>query len=84
MAYEQKPDTGSLFRNDRKETESHPDHRGSAMIGGVEYWVSAWINTTGEGKKYFGMKYQAKDAQAPPRAEQGQTDEPDLDDSIPF
>jgi len=32
MAYEQKPNTGSLFKNDRKEADTHPDYKGSALI----------------------------------------------------
>lgn len=42
MAYEQRDNGGSLFDNDRKERDTHPDRRGKALIGGVWYWVSAW------------------------------------------
>lgn len=51
MAYEQREGSGSLFKNDRKEQPNHPDYKGSALIGGVEYWVSAWIK---EGAKASG------------------------------
>ena len=63
MAYEMKDNTGSLFRNEKKETDSHPDHTGKVKIGGVEYWVSAWINESKSGQKYFGMKFKPKDEQ---------------------
>lgn len=33
---------GAIWKNDRKEKETHPDFKGSATIDGVEYWVSAW------------------------------------------
>jgi uncharacterized protein (DUF736 family) len=59
--YEQKPNTASLFRNERKEKDTHPDHKGTANIEGVEYWMDAWINTTKEGKKYFGIKFKRKE-----------------------
>jgi len=61
-----------LFKNDAKKAkddpayqsgvdEKKPDYKGSALIHGVEYWVSAWVNTAKDsGKKYFSMKYQAK------------------------
>jgi hypothetical protein len=42
MAYEPKPNSGTLFRNDRKTADKQPDEKGTALIGGVEYWVSGW------------------------------------------
>lgn len=41
-AYETKPNSGSMFANDRKQTDNHPDRKGKALIGGVWYWVSGW------------------------------------------
>ena len=60
MAYEQKDNTGSLFKNDRREKDSHPHAKGSATIDGVEYWVSAW---TKEGQKgrWQSLSFQRKD-----------------------
>lgn len=59
-AYEQKPDTGSLFINDKREKETQPNAKGSALIGGVEYWVSAWTNTSSKGAKYQSLKFERK------------------------
>jgi hypothetical protein len=59
--YEQKPDTGSLFANDKREKETDPQAKGSALIGGVEYWVSAWTNTSQkDGKRYQSLRFTAK------------------------
>jgi hypothetical protein len=33
---------GSIWGNDRKTEENHPDFKGQAEVGGVKYWVSAW------------------------------------------
>jgi len=60
MTFEHKPNSGSLFVNDKKDKDSHPDRTGSALIGGVEYWVSGWINDGTKGK-YLGMKFTPKD-----------------------
>lgn len=60
---EKKDNSGVLFRNSRKETEKHPDYTGSATIGGVEYWISAWVNESKDGKKYFAFSFKVKDEQ---------------------
>lgn len=62
MAYEMRPNTGSLFKNDKKETDSHPDYKGSALIEGVDMWLDAWINTAKDGSKYMALKMKPKDA----------------------
>ena len=50
MAYELKENSGSLFKNERREKDSHPNATGTALIGGVEYWVSAWTKEGAKGK----------------------------------
>ena len=54
--------SGALFKNDRKETDSHPDYKGSINVNGVEYWINAWLNESKSGQKYMGLKIKAKDA----------------------
>ena len=84
--YETKDYTGALFRNDKKETEQHPDYRGSATIAGKEYWVSSWINTSAKGAKYMSLKYSEKEAvHNAGMAQAKQAAAPDnFDDSVPF
>ena len=91
MAYEMKPESGSLFKNDQKQTEKHPDDSGSALINGVEYWMNAWIKRPQGKKPYmsfsFKVKGAPKTAAAPPQApEPAPPPEPapDFDDEIPF
>lgn len=83
MSYEQKPNTGSLFKNERKESDTHADYRGSITITEPgEYWLDAWINEAASGKKYMGLKAKLKDAQGTPQREPAAVG--DLDDDVPF
>lgn len=50
MAYQLKDNSGSLFKNDKREKDTHPNATGKALIGGVEYWVSAWTKDGQNGK----------------------------------
>lgn len=43
MAYEQRDNSGSIFVNDRKEKDNHPDRTGTAMIDGVMYRIAGWL-----------------------------------------
>lgn len=85
MAYETKDFTGSLFANERREKDSHPNAKGTAVIDGKEYWVDAWTNTSAGGKKYQSLKFKLKEQQAAPQTGAGFTPPvDDLDDEIPF
>jgi hypothetical protein len=55
MAFQQKPNRGSLFKNDEKSKEEDRDYAGSINIAGREYWLSGWISETKKGNKYGGM-----------------------------
>lgn len=88
MAFQQRDNSGALFRNDRKETEEHPDHTGQATVAGIDYWISAWVNEGG-GKKYFRLLFKRKDQprRAPPqnnRQPASRGTPIDMDDEIPF
>ena len=74
--------TGALFKNDRKETERHPDYNGSCEVNGVEMWMSAWIKTSKKGDKFMSFSFNPKDQQSAPKP--AQTPANDFDDDIPF
>lgn len=79
---------GVLFKNDRKEQDSHPDYKGSAQIDGVEYWLSAWIKE-GQKGKFMSLSFKAKDAKPAAKQSTGKSAGPSTgggkpDDDIPF
>ncbi len=81
MPYEQKDNSGSLFKNDRREKDTHANAKGSAVIEGVAYFVDAWTNTAQDGSKYQSLKFKRKDVQG--TAPQAHRPSADLDDDIP-
>lgn len=81
--------SGALFKNDRKETASHPDYKGQINVNGVDYWVSAWIKPMKNDpeRRFMSMSVKPKETQAP--APQRRQPAPksgfdDMDDDIPF
>jgi hypothetical protein len=56
MAYEMRAGSGSLFKNDRKEKETHPDLKGKVMLpNGEVRWLSAWKRTTAAGAAWLSI-----------------------------
>lgn len=83
MSYQHKPNSGSLFPNDRKEKDTDPSARGDCVIDGVEYWVAGWVNTTTSGTRYQSLKFRKKEPKA--KVVEVEVPEPDpFDDPIPF
>ena len=77
MAYETKPNTGSLFKIDEPKVESwHDDYKGSALIDGKEWWIGLAKKTSKAGKVYLALTFRPKVGETGPR--------PAMDDEIPF
>jgi len=86
MAFEQRDNTGSIFKNDKKTTDAHPDGSGSAMIGGVEYWVSSWTKKDKNGNPWRSLAFKRKDEkpQAKPAKQEVNGGLGDMTDDVPF
>ena len=52
---------GRLFKNDRKEKETHPDLRGSINIEGKDYWIKAWKKDAKSGVKFLSLAVNPKE-----------------------
>jgi hypothetical protein len=81
MAYEQKDNSGSLFKNDRKESDKHPDYKGSIRINGVDYWLSAWIKRSNDKPPFMSLSVQPKEEK---RSEPAAQQPPPATDDAPF
>ena len=69
MAFEQKPNTGAMFRNVQKKSDNHPDMRGDVYLdktflinmmdkskgGLVKIALSGWSKESAAGKKYLSL-----------------------------
>ena len=76
---------GAIFRNDKKESEKHPDMTGALNVGGTEYYVSAWTKVSKKGSKFLSLSVKAKDAVAAPAIQKAkEIVEEDFEDDIPF
>lgn len=100
MAYEMRAGSGSLFKNDRKEKETHPDLKGKVMLpNGEVRWLSAWKKQTSAGAAWLSVSIGdlvqpiagGTNLSVPPLDAHNQAKGngfapavPDLDDDIPF
>lgn len=91
MSFEQKDNSGALFRNNDKRSENSPEYSGTVRIDGHDMWINAWLRDRPDGSKYFKLSFKKKDGtSARPEAPDVITQvrkhfpEAELDDSVPF
>jgi len=64
MSFEQRDNSGVLFKNERREKESQPNATGTALIGGVLYKISAWTKTSSKGEKFQSLSFKPVQAES--------------------
>jgi hypothetical protein len=61
MAFEQRDNSGSLFKNEKKEQENHPDYNGTCMVDGEMYYMNAWLKKSQSGKTFMSFAFKPKE-----------------------
>ena len=51
---------GSLFKNDKKLEDKHPDMNGTINIDGTEYWISGWKKVSKAGSGFISLSVRPK------------------------
>ena len=82
MAYELKDGQGSLFKNERREKDTHPNLQGTILVAGVEYWINGWTKEGAKGR-WISLSVKPKEARADKPAGKAPKQE-DPEDEIPF
>lgn len=87
MAYEQRDNSGNLFKNeDKGDNAKRPDYRGEAVVDGTLYKIAAWIKEGKTGKKFMSLSFEVPRSAADVPDKRASGSRPPLDDSsdIPF
>lgn len=87
MAYVLKDGQGSLFKNENRTSDNHPNARGELMIDGVLYEIAAWTKQ-GQRGAFQSLSVKRKEARGEPQR-QTESSRPanfsrDLEDDVPF
>ena len=56
MAYEHKPNTGTMFPNTNKKSDAAPDWRGEINLDGKLIKLAGWMTDSKTGTKYMKLK----------------------------
>jgi hypothetical protein len=79
---------GSIWKNEKKTTDKHPDFTGSLNVDGKDYWVSAWRRKEGASDRAPALSFSVKPKDGKPMdAQPGQVRTQtgnDMNDEIPW
>ena len=85
MAYTPKPGSFTLFVNNRKTADNHPDRTGDGLdLDGNPIWVSGWLKKTDKGQ-FLSCSFKLKETgTGKPKSTTVQDDPLDDGSEIPF
>lgn len=81
MPYETRDNTGSMFKNNRKERENQPDMTGEIMVEGKLFWLNAWRKVDKNNNPWYSFSVKPKEIRDSAPAEGKRAP---IDDDIPF
>ena len=77
-----KNNSGSIFKNDYKTKDTHPDYKGKMVVDGVNKDIALWFNQP-EGKKAYFSVAISDPYKAPEQEESAEQGKPAAD-GLPF
>jgi hypothetical protein len=57
---QKKNNSGGLWINKNRTSETHSQMKGNVVIEGQEYWVNAWSKKNDQGETWFSLSFQIK------------------------
>jgi len=84
MAYDPKPGSFSLFKNQQKQSDTHPDYSGDGKdLAGNAVYVSAWLKE-GKSGKFMSCSFKLKETKPKNEKFDGFKELDDSLSSVPF
>ncbi len=74
---------GALFKNDKKESDKHPDYTGKINFGGKDMRLAAWIKE-GQNGKFMSLTVSEFQQKEQPKQTNRSGSLADMSDDIPF
>lgn len=84
MSFQQRENSGALFRNDKGDNPKRPDYKGDINVGGVFYDVVGWTKDGSKGK-FLSLSIKPKEDRKP-ASKPSPPAQPDFidDEELPF
>lgn len=80
---EKRDNSGVIFKNNRKQQDTHADYEGNCTIAGQEYWMNAWLKKDKNGNTFMSFAFKPKKLPGKPKKQPAFEDK-FADDTIPF